>query len=75
MTKKLTLYLDQPLHEQFVGLAGRQGLSMHAWMLEALSREAFRQLTAESAAWCAANPDTITAQATTQAALVWERGW
>jgi uncharacterized protein (DUF1778 family) len=75
VTKKLTLQVDEALHEQLTGAAHRLGQSLHSWMLAALSHEAFRQLTAESAAWCAAHPDAASSHATAHAALVQERGW
>lgn len=75
MTKKLTVQVDDTLHEQLAGAARRQGRSLHAWMLAALSHEAFRQLTAESAAWCEAHPDAIGSQTAAHTLLRRERGW
>lgn len=75
MSKKLTVHVGEILHDQLVGAARRRGQSLHAWILVALSREAFRQLTAESAAWCAVHPDAIAEQVSVRAALVQGRGW
>jgi uncharacterized protein (DUF1778 family) len=75
MTKKLTLQVDEPLHDQLTGAASRQGQSLHSWMLSALSHELFRQLTVESAEWCAAHPEAAHRQVDAHAALAQERGW
>ncbi|MGH3908202.1 MAG: ribbon-helix-helix protein, CopG family [Pseudonocardiaceae bacterium] len=53
----MTVQLDDVLHRQVAGAAGRAEQSVHSWILAAVSREVFRQLTAESAAWCAAHPE------------------
>ena len=37
--------------------ARRVDWSVHSWILAAVYREVFRQLTAESAAWCGAPPE------------------
>ncbi|MGQ0775752.1 MAG: ribbon-helix-helix protein, CopG family [Pseudonocardiales bacterium] len=53
----MTIQFDDALHRQVTGAAGRANQSVHSWILAAVSREVFRQLTAESAAWCAAHPE------------------
>ncbi|MGH3718919.1 MAG: ribbon-helix-helix protein, CopG family [Pseudonocardiaceae bacterium] len=57
MAKRMTVQLDDALHRQVTDAAGRTERSVHSWILAAVSREVFRQLTAESAAWCAAHPE------------------
>lgn len=57
MSKRMTVQFDDALHRQVTDAAGRADRSVHSWILAAVSREVFRQLTAESAAWCSANPE------------------
>jgi hypothetical protein len=75
MGKKLTLQLDDTLHGQVVGAAERTGQSMHSWLLHAVSRAVFRQLTDEARAWSAAHPQHAADHAAFDAALEQERGW
>lgn len=53
----MTVQFDDALHRQVTAAAARADRSVHSWILAAVSREVFRQLTAESAAWCAAHPE------------------
>ena len=57
MPKRTTVQFDDALHCQVTDAARRVDRSVHSWVLAAVSREVFRQLTAESAAWCAAHPE------------------
>jgi predicted transcriptional regulator len=57
MTKRMTVQFDDDLHRQVTDAAGRTERSVHSWIVAAVSREVFRQLTAESATWCAAHPE------------------
>lgn len=68
MVKRMTVQLDDLLHREITGAAGRADQSVHSWILAAVSREVFRQLTAESAAWCAAHPEHADQQAASHAA-------
>lgn len=68
MAKRMTVQFDDALHRQVTDAAGRADRSVHSWILAAVSREVFRQLTAESAAWCAAHPEHADHDATRHAA-------
>ena len=57
MPKRMTVQFDDALHCQVTDAARRVDRSVHSWILAAVSREVFRQLTAESAAWCGAHPE------------------
>lgn len=61
MGKQLALTLSDDTHRQIKALAMEAGLSVHAWLVAAVEREAFRQLCAKTDQWWHQHPAEVQA--------------
>jgi hypothetical protein len=57
MGKRLALTLSDDTHAQVRARAAEAGLSVHAWIVAAVEREAFRQLCAKTDQWWREHPE------------------
>jgi hypothetical protein len=61
MGKQLALALSDDTQAQVKARAAEAGLSVHAWIVAAVEREAFRQLCAKTNEWWQEHPDEVQA--------------
>jgi hypothetical protein len=61
MRERLSLTLSDDTHAQVMARAAEAGLSVHAWIVAAVEREAFRQLCAKTNQWWQEHPDEVQA--------------
>lgn len=59
MVKHEALALSADTHAQISRLAEEAGLSVHAWLVSAVEREAFRQLCAKTNQWWREHPEEV----------------
>jgi hypothetical protein len=63
MAKRQALTLSDDTHAQVKAHAEEAGMSVHAWLVAAVEREAFRQLCEKQARWNAEHAETVSAAA------------
>ncbi|TVT55768.1 hypothetical protein FNH05_09075 [Amycolatopsis rhizosphaerae] len=61
MGKRLALTLSDDTYGQVKALAAEAGLSVRAWLVAAVEREAFRQLCAKADEWWHEHPGEVQA--------------
>lgn len=59
MAKREALTLSEDTHAQITDLAEEAGLSVHAWLVAAAEREAFRQLCEKANQWWKEHPEEV----------------
>lgn len=59
MAKREALTLSEDTHAQVRKLAAEAGLSVHAWLVAAVEREAFRQLCEKTNQWWKEHPEEV----------------
>lgn len=57
MTKRFAVTISDDTHAQIKERAAEAGVSVHAWMVAALEREAYRQLLEKANKWWAEHPE------------------
>lgn len=59
MAKREAVTLSDDAHAQVEELAEEAGQSVHAWMVSAVEREAFRQLCEKTNTWWKEHPEEV----------------
>lgn len=59
MSKRLAVTLSDYTHEQVAERAAEAGVSMHAWIVAAIEREAYRQLLEKAKQWWKDHPEQV----------------
>lgn len=72
MSKRLALNLSDLTHADVQERAAEAGMSMHAWIVAAIEREAYRQLLEKTKQWWKDHPEQV---AKDQAAHEEEERW
>ncbi|WP_158885469.1 hypothetical protein [Amycolatopsis anabasis] len=62
MSKRLALTLSDDTHAQLEACAAEAGTDLHAWIVAAVEREAFRRLCERANDWWAARPEAVAAE-------------
>ncbi|HKS43790.1 MAG TPA: hypothetical protein VJT49_01515 [Amycolatopsis sp.] len=57
MAKREAVTVSDETHARVAGRTARAGLSVHAWVVAAVEREAFRQLCEQANKWWAEHPE------------------